>query len=85
MVGKIVEIITFAWNKGCAMRILGHNNLYHLQPCISLILGDEPAQEEICGGCLTRRNCTYCVCKVTEVQIYREGNFGERNSGYIKI
>ena len=33
--GKIVEIITFAWNKGCAMRILGNNNLCHFFPCIS--------------------------------------------------
>ena len=82
MVGKIVEIITFAWNKGCAMRILGHNNLYHFYPCISLILGDGPAQKEICGvygGSFTRRNCTYCVCKVTEDQIYREGIIGKRN------
>ena len=44
--GKIVEIKTFAWNKGCAMRILGHNNLYHFYPCISLILGDGPAQKK---------------------------------------
>ena len=80
MVGKIVDIITFAWNKGCAMRILGHNNLYHFYPCISLILGDGPAQKEICGvygGSFTKRNCTYFVCKVTEDQIYREGNFGK--------
>ena len=47
MVGKIVEIITFAWKKGCAMRTLGHNNLYHFYPCINLILDDGPAQKYV--------------------------------------
>ena len=66
--------------------MLGHNELYHFYPCISLILGDGPAQKEICGvygGSFTRRNCTYCVCKVTEDQIYREGIIGKRNSDYM--
>jgi hypothetical protein len=78
---KIVEIIVFSWNRGCDLHVLGHAREYNFYPAICLILGDGPAQREVCGiyGGLSKRSCTLCYANILKDQIYRENEIGLRN------